>query len=60
MRLVELKQIPSRNNNTLRCAYFSFFSSKMIVFKFQPNDSNNNKENLKKAFETIGRPDQLA
>lgn len=56
MRLVELKQIPSRNNNTLRCAYFSFFSSKMIVFKFQPNDSNN-KKNLKKAFETIGRPD---
>lgn len=32
----------------------------MIVFKFQPSDSNNNKENLKKAFETIGRPDQLA
>lgn len=29
----------------------------MIVFKFQPNDSNNNKKNLKKAFETIGRPD---
>lgn len=30
----------------------------MIVFKFQPNDSNNNnKKNLKKAFETFGRPD---